>query len=93
LLMRRELGDQQFKAGEYSKAINKYEKALRYLDQGGFAGEDKVQKRKKEKRKKKKEKVKALRCMDQGGVAGEDKVHEATMSCTLCVSNVILMCV
>jgi peptidyl-prolyl isomerase D len=40
----RELGNQQFKAGEYSKAINKYEKALRYLDQGGFAGEDKVQK-------------------------------------------------
>ena len=50
--MGRKLGDQQFKAGEYSKAINKYEKALRYLDQGGFAGEDKVQKRKKRKKEK-----------------------------------------
>jgi len=50
--MRRELGDQQFKAGEYSKAINKYKKALRYLDQGGFAGEEKVQKIKNKKKKK-----------------------------------------
>ena len=85
--MGRKLGDQQFKAGEYSKAINKYEKALRYLDQGGFAGEDKVQKRKKRKI------VKALRYKDQGGFAGADKVQEATISCNLCVSNGCLMCV
>ena len=39
----RVLGNEKFKAGEYSKAIAKYEKALRYIDHGGFAGEDKVQ--------------------------------------------------
>eukprot|EP00802_Teleaulax_amphioxeia_P022756 Tamp_23237.p1 GENE.Tamp_23237~~Tamp_23237.p1 ORF type:complete len:268 (+),score=80.75 Tamp_23237:134-937(+) len=40
----RALGNGQFKAGEYSKAIYKYEKALRYIQQGGFAGEEHVQK-------------------------------------------------
>mmetsp|Transcript_39065 Transcript_39065/g.62938 ORF Transcript_39065/g.62938 Transcript_39065/m.62938 type:complete len:351 (+) Transcript_39065:39-1091(+) len=39
----RALGNEKFKAGEYAKAIQKYEKALRYIDQGGFAGDDKVQ--------------------------------------------------
>jgi len=37
------LGNEKFKAGEYAKAIQKYEKALRYIDQGGFGGEEKVQ--------------------------------------------------
>jgi len=36
------LGNEAFKAGEYKKAVDKYEKALRYIDQGGFAGEDHV---------------------------------------------------
>ncbi len=30
-------------AGEHERAVRKYEKALRYIDQGGFLGEDKVQ--------------------------------------------------
>jgi len=29
----RALGNEKFKAGEYAKAIQKYEKALRYIDQ------------------------------------------------------------
>ena len=40
MLMSRRLVAQ---AGEYERAVRKYDKALRYIDQGGFLGEDKVQ--------------------------------------------------
>mmetsp|Transcript_31436 Transcript_31436/g.74149 ORF Transcript_31436/g.74149 Transcript_31436/m.74149 type:complete len:351 (+) Transcript_31436:54-1106(+) len=35
-------GNEAFKAGDFKRAVDKYEKALLYIDQGGFAGEDSV---------------------------------------------------
>jgi len=37
------IGNDAFKAGEYERAIRKYNKALQFIDQGGFGGEEKVQ--------------------------------------------------
>jgi peptidyl-prolyl isomerase D len=37
------VGNDAFKAGDYDKAIRKYQKALLYIEQGGFGGEEKVQ--------------------------------------------------
>lgn len=37
------VGNDKFKAGEYDMAVKKYQKALLYIEQGGFGGEDKVQ--------------------------------------------------
>eukprot|EP00285_Hemiselmis_virescens_P007084 CAMPEP_0173392780 /NCGR_PEP_ID=MMETSP1356-20130122/21172_1 /TAXON_ID=77927 ORGANISM="Hemiselmis virescens, Strain PCC157" /NCGR_SAMPLE_ID=MMETSP1356 /ASSEMBLY_ACC=CAM_ASM_000847 /LENGTH=352 /DNA_ID=CAMNT_0014350683 /DNA_START=9 /DNA_END=1067 /DNA_ORIENTATION=+ len=37
------IGNDYFKAGDFEKAIRKYTKALKFIEQGGFGGEDKVQ--------------------------------------------------
>mmetsp|Transcript_22395 Transcript_22395/g.45273 ORF Transcript_22395/g.45273 Transcript_22395/m.45273 type:complete len:352 (-) Transcript_22395:239-1294(-) len=39
----KDLGNEAFKGGDYKRAVDKYEKALRFIELGGFAGEDAVQ--------------------------------------------------